>query len=99
MITTDLTILQVVDKLVCVEMWISYDCYTGGTKYRTKRRETTKCCGMSDVGRVDKCRELPTAVVEWVWTSRGETTVRRFSRALSSSLAAMARTEKAFCDD
>ncbi len=51
---------------------------------------------MSDVGRVDKCCELPTAVVEWVWTSRGETTVRRFSRALSSSLAAMARTEKAF---
>jgi len=51
---------------------------------------------MSDVGRVDKCRELPTAVVEWVWTSLGETTVRRFSRALSSSLAAMARTEKAF---
>ena len=46
---------------------------------------------MSDVGRVDKCCELPTAVVEWVWTSRGETTVRRFSRALSSSLAAMAR--------
>ena len=92
MITTDLTILQVVDKLVCVEMWISNDCYTGGTKYRTKRRETTKCCGMSDVGRVDKCRKLPTAVVEWVWTSQGETTVRRFSRALSSSLAAMART-------
>ena len=91
MITTDLTILQVVDKLVCVEMWISDDCYTGGTKYRTKRRETTKCCGMSDVGSVDKCRKLPTAVVEWVWTSRGETTVRRFSRALSSSLAAMAR--------
>ena len=90
-ITTDLTILQVVDKLVCVEMWISDDCYTGGTKYRTKRRETTKCCGMSDVGCVDKCCELPTAVVEWVWTSRGETTVRRFSRALSSSLAAMAR--------
>ena len=46
---------------------------------------------MSDVGSVDKCRKLPTAVVEWVWTSRGETTVRRFSRALSSSLAAMAR--------
>ena len=76
---------------MCVEMWISNDCYTGGTKYRTKRRETTKCCGMSDVGRVDKCRKLPTAVVEGVWTSRGETTVRRFSRALSSSLAAMAR--------
>ena len=54
---------------------------------------------MFDVGRVDKCCKLPTAVVEWVWTSRGETTVRRFSRALSSSLAAMARTEKAFCVD